>query len=153
MFTASEYYTRCSLTTDFASVYILGMNHGAHDDADDTTASEVGWPTDSPTSPTAPVRLVDQEKRTRVPFVDLGTCRGENGVLLETIEVDLWRPIVMSFRGSRRLTGKFGDRAALEMREDLRVEATATAAPAKDGDPRQALIKLALPGFAAPVTS
>ncbi|CEQ42515.1 SPOSA6832_04335, partial [Sporobolomyces salmonicolor] len=261
-----EYYTRFSLTMDIASVYILGTNHGAHDDMGDTTDSEAGWPTDSPTSPTLPsnpVRLdvlslgpielcsnvqvlgnenVDEEKRTWVPFVDLGTCRGEHGVLLETIEVDLWRPVVMScLRGvfgsfasasatsSRRgrtdsiasssslsssdspapppfaapkplvdlllpdqalyvafasvdlriagvdlkadehycrgvavhsgplvaeyllqkahvpgLTGNFADRAALEMREDIRVEANATAAAAKDGDPRQTLIKLAL---------
>jgi len=30
-----------------------------------------------------------------VPWVDAATCRGEHGVLLETIQVDLWRPVVM----------------------------------------------------------
>lgn len=30
-----------------------------------------------------------------VPWVDVATCRGEHGVLLETIQVDLWRPVVM----------------------------------------------------------
>ncbi|GAA5918696.1 hypothetical protein JCM1841_006244 [Sporobolomyces salmonicolor] len=88
---------------------------------------KAGRPTDSPTSPTLPsdpVQLdvlslgplelwlsvpvlgdenIDQEKRTQVPFADLNTCRGENRVLLESTELDLWHPIVMS-----RLCGFFG---------------------------------------------
>ncbi|BGP51898.1 Protein SABRE [Rhodotorula kratochvilovae] len=112
-----EYALRVSASADTVNVYILASNHDAH------AASERGYDSDSsssstssalPALPSDPVRLDilalgpleltsavralgDEELRAGVPvpFVDLKTCRGEHGVLLETIEIDLWRPVVM----------------------------------------------------------
>ncbi|GAA5855492.1 hypothetical protein JCM9279_006025 [Rhodotorula babjevae] len=51
---------------------------------------------------TSAVRALGDETPDRaqlVPWVDAATCRGEHGVLLETIQVDLWRPVVLGCVG------------------------------------------------------
>ncbi|GJN94531.1 hypothetical protein Rhopal_007614-T1 [Rhodotorula paludigena] len=113
-----EYQTRLSLTADTLNVYILGTNHEPHEH--DYPESDDDWDEGTrygmPALPSDPVRLdilalgplelssavrilgderQDLAKGVDVPFVDLAHCRGEHGVLLETIEIDLWRPAVM----------------------------------------------------------
>ncbi|GAA6011720.1 hypothetical protein JCM10207_004222 [Rhodosporidiobolus poonsookiae] len=111
-----EYSTRFLLTAETLNVYILATNSGGHDEAD-YTDSEDGW-NDSrqamPALPSDPVRLdvlalgplelssnikflgdehVDPIKGF-VPYIEPRTSEGEHNFLLETIGIDLWRPVV-----------------------------------------------------------
>ncbi|BGP20274.1 Protein SABRE [Rhodosporidiobolus nylandii] len=117
-----EYSTRFTVVTDTLNVYILAANHGDHfDEPTYTDSDDEGWAASgrygggsTPTLPSDPVRLdilaagplelssklkiLGDEKPDSsgrlVSFVDLGTCSGEHAFLLETIGIDLWRPVV-----------------------------------------------------------
>ncbi|BGP27835.1 hypothetical protein Rt10032_c13g5178 [Rhodotorula toruloides] len=117
-----DYRTRFSLSTDILNVYILASSSDSlsreNGYSSDSSAGDDGWTRRDgrlPMLPSDPIRLDvlafgplewnstvtllgDETARAGydapVPFLDLSTCRGEHSILLETIEVDLWRPIV-----------------------------------------------------------
>ncbi|GAA6043699.1 hypothetical protein JCM8097_007486 [Rhodosporidiobolus ruineniae] len=109
-----EYSTRFLLAAETLSIYILASHDGG-DGSADYTDSEDGWGhSAAPTLPSDPVRLdllaagpfelssnlafLGDEKvdpvKGFVPFLDLSTCSGEHSAVLETIGIDLWRPVV-----------------------------------------------------------
>ncbi|GAA5897882.1 hypothetical protein JCM6882_005104 [Rhodosporidiobolus microsporus] len=111
-----EYSTHVRFSAETLNVYILASNHGEHEDAD-YTDSEDGWDHDRhamPALPSDPVRLdvlaigplevsssvkflgdeTHEPVKGFVPFVDLSECSGDHAILIETIGVDLWRPVV-----------------------------------------------------------
>ncbi|GAA5830097.1 hypothetical protein JCM11251_006874 [Rhodosporidiobolus azoricus] len=111
-----EYSTHIRFSAETFNVYILASNHGEHEDVD-YTDSEDEWDQDrhaTPALPSDPVRLdilaigpleiastvkvlgdetVDPVKGYS-PFINLAACSGEHSVLVETVGIDLWRPIV-----------------------------------------------------------
>ncbi|CDR46544.1 RHTO0S12e05996g1_1 [Rhodotorula toruloides] len=148
-----EYRTRFSLSTDILNVYILASSSDSltHENgySSDSSAGNGGWTKRDarlPMLPSDPVRLDilafgplewnsavtllgDETTRARadapLPFVDLSTCRGEHGILLETIEVDLWRPIVMGCL--RDLITMFATASATSTKQKKEAERTDSA--------------------------
>lgn len=109
-----EYRAHFSLNADIMNVYILAKHDDrAGEEGSDGEIDAMDSDGSLPRSPSDPVRLdilaigplelqskismLGDDKTTPMhPQLDLQTSRGRHNFLLETAQVDLWRPVVMS---------------------------------------------------------